>query len=118
MGYPLFLSSGQNFQVWRRACHRDLQLARLNNIRNGKPSALGFATGAIAGLAAITLASGNVGALGAMVIGFSAGVICYWASTTLKRMLGYDDALDVVGVHGFGGVVGTLLVSVFAAEFL
>jgi Amt family ammonium transporter len=87
-------------------------------IRNGKPSALGFATGAIAGLAAITPASGNVGALGAFVIGLSAGTICYWASTSLKRALGYDDALDVVGVHGFGGVVGTILVAFFASSAL
>ena len=87
-------------------------------IRNGKPSALGFATGAIAGLAAITPASGNVGALGAFAIGLSAGIICYWASTTMKRALGYDDALDVVGVHGFGGVVGTILVAFFASSSL
>lgn len=87
-------------------------------IRNGRPSALGFATGAIAGLAAITPASGNVGALGAIAIGLTSGAVCYLASTSLKRALGYDDALDVVGVHGFGGIVGTLLVAVFAAESL
>lgn len=86
--------------------------------RVGKPSALGFATGAIAGLAAITPASGNVGVLGAMVIGLTAGFVCYWASTSLKHMLGYDDALDVVGVHGFGGIVGTLLVAFFASSSL
>ncbi len=87
-------------------------------IRNGKPSALGFATGAIAGLAAITPASGNVGVLGAIVIGLTAGIVCYWASTSLKKMLGYDDALDVVGVHGFGGIVGTILVAFFASSAL
>jgi len=87
-------------------------------IRAGKPSALGFATGAIAGLAAITPASGSVGALGALVIGFTAGVVCYWAATSLKRTLGYDDALDVVGVHGVGGIIGTLLVAIFGARSL
>ncbi len=87
-------------------------------IRAGKPSALGFATGAIAGLAAITPASGNVGALGALVIGFTAGIVCYWAATWLKHSLGYDDALDVVGVHGVGGVIGTVLVAVFGASTL
>ncbi len=87
-------------------------------IRAGKPSALGFATGAIGGLAAITPASGNVGALGALVIGFSAGIVCYWAATWLKHTFGYDDALDVVGVHGVGGVIGTILVAIFGAEAL
>jgi ammonium transporter, Amt family len=84
-------------------------------IRLGKPSALGFATGAIAGLAAITPASGTVGPLGAMVIGFVSSLVAYWAATSLKQRFGYDDALDVVGVHGFGGLVGTVLVAVFAS---
>ena len=87
-------------------------------IKNGKPSALGFATGAIAGLAAITPASGWVGPLGAVVIGFVSSVVAYWAATWLKRTAGYDDALDVVGVHGFGGLVGTLLVAFFASAAL
>ena len=87
-------------------------------IKNGKPSALGFATGAIAGLAAITPASGTVGPLGAFAIGLSSGVVAYWAATWLKRTCGYDDALDVVGVHGFGGLVGVLLVSFFASTSL
>ncbi len=87
-------------------------------IRNGKPSALGFATGAIAGLAAITPASGWVGPLGAVVIGMVSSVVAYWAATWLKRTVGYDDALDVVGVHGFGGIVGTILVSFFASSAL
>jgi Amt family ammonium transporter len=85
-------------------------------IRNGKPSALGFATGAIAGLAAITPASGTVGPVGAFVIGITAGVLCYLAATTVKRRFGYDDSLDVVGVHGVGGFVGTLLLSAFASD--
>lgn len=87
-------------------------------IRNGKPSALGFATGAIAGLAAITPASGWVGPLGAVVIGMVSSFVAYWAATWLKRTAGYDDALDVVGVHGFGGIVGTILVSFFASTAL
>ena len=69
----------------------------LDWIRNGKPSALGFATGAIAGLAAITPASGTVGPLGAFAIGLCSGLVAYWAATWLKRTCGYDDALDVVG---------------------
>lgn len=87
-------------------------------IKNGKPSALGFATGAIAGLAAITPASGTVGPLGAFAIGLCSGLVAYWAATWLKRTCGYDDALDVVGVHGFGGLVGVLLVSCFASTDL
>ena len=86
-------------------------------LRHGKPSALGLATGAIAGLAAVTPASGFVGPTG-FAIGFASGVLCYWASISLKRHFGYDDSLDVFGVHGVGGVVGTLLVAFFAAESL
>jgi Amt family ammonium transporter len=85
-------------------------------LKVGKPSALGLATGAIAGLAAITPASGNVGPLGALVIGFVASVLAYLAVTVLKQKLGYDDALDVVGVHGVGGLVGTILVGIFASS--
>lgn len=88
----------------------------IERIRIGKPSALGLATGAIAGLAAITPASGTVGPMGAVVIGFVSSLVAYWAATSLKQRLGYDDALDVVGVHGFGGLVGTLLVAVFASS--
>ena len=84
-------------------------------IKLGKPSALGFATGAIAGLAAVTPASGFIGPEGAFVIGVTSGVVCWWAATQLKIRLGYDDALDVLGVHGVGGLVGVLLVSVFAS---
>jgi Amt family ammonium transporter len=86
--------------------------------QHGKPSALGLATGAIAGLAAVTPASGFIGPLGAAVIGLSSGALCYWASTQLKRQIGYDDSLDVFGVHGVGGFVGTILVAFFAAEAL
>lgn len=84
--------------------------------KNGKPSALGLATGAIAGLAAITPASGNVGPVGAIAIGATSALVAYWAATSLKQSFGYDDALDVVGVHGFGGLVGTVMVAIFASS--
>jgi len=83
-----------------------------------KASVLGIITGAVAGLVAITPASGSVGPMGAMAIGVSAGVICFFASTTLKRAMGYDDALDVFGVHCVGGIVGAMLTGVFCAETL
>ena len=83
-----------------------------------KASVLGIITGAVAGLVAITPASGYVGPMGALVIGFAAGIICYFASTTLKRALGYDDSLDVFGVHCIGGIVGAMLTGVFCAEAL
>jgi Amt family ammonium transporter len=84
--------------------------------RFGKPSALGFATGAIAGLAAITPGSGTVGPMGALAIGLAAGVACFFGATSLKRWGGYDDSLDAFGVHGVGGLLGTLLVGVFASD--
>ncbi|MEE3233700.1 MAG: ammonium transporter, partial [Candidatus Latescibacterota bacterium] len=87
-------------------------------VKNGKPSALGFATGAIAGLAAITPAAGWVGPMGAIAIGAASSIVAYWAATWLKQTVGYDDALDVVGVHGFGGIVGTILVAFFASSAL
>ena len=82
----------------------------------GKPSAVGLATGAVCGLVAITPASGFVGPLGALAIGIAAAVCCYYASGSLKRALGYDDSLDVFGVHGVGGFVGAILTGVFVAE--
>ena len=84
--------------------------------RHGKPSVLGIATGAVAGLVAITPASGFVGPLGAIGIGFVSGLCCFYAASTLKRAMGYDDSLDVFGVHGVGGFVGAILTAVFAAE--
>jgi Amt family ammonium transporter len=84
-------------------------------IKHGKPSVLGIATGAIAGLAAITPAAGVVGPVGGLAIGLSAGIVCFLASTTMKMALGYDDSLDVFGVHGVGGFVGTVLAGVFGA---
>ena len=85
---------------------------------HGKPSVLGIATGTIAGLAAITPASGYVGPVGALAIGLAAGVLCYWGANSLKRLVGYDDSLDVFGVHGIGGIVGVLLTGVFASSAL
>ena len=87
-------------------------------IKNGKASVLGAVTGSIAGLAAITPASGEVGPIGALAIGAASGFICWYASVILKAKLGYDDSLDVVGVHGVGGLVGTILVAFFAASTL
>ncbi len=82
-------------------------------LTKGKPSVLGIASGAVAGLVAITPASGFVATGGAIAIGLAAGVICFWAATSLKHMLGYDDSLDAFGVHGTGGIVGALLTGVF-----
>ncbi|MBN3806673.1 ammonium transporter [Paraburkholderia sp. Ac-20336] len=82
----------------------------------GKPSVLGIVSGAVAGLVAITPASGFVGTLGALVIGIVAGVVCFWSATWLKHKLGYDDSLDAFGVHGIGGIVGALLTGVFAVK--
>ena len=87
----------------------------LESVRSGKPSALGFATGAIAGLAAITPASGTVGPIGAIVIGCASSVLAYIAATYVKFRFRYDDALDVVGVHGVGGFVGIVLAGIFAS---
>jgi len=82
-------------------------------IVKGKPSVLGIASGAVAGLVAITPASGFVGVTGAFVIGIAAGVLCFFAATTVKRALGYDDSLDAFGVHCVGGIVGAILTGVF-----
>jgi Amt family ammonium transporter len=81
---------------------------------HGKPSALGIASGAIAGLVAITPASGTAGPAGALLIGIAEGVLCFLAATRLKRLLGYDDSLDVFGVHAVGGIVGAILTGVCA----
>jgi Amt family ammonium transporter len=84
----------------------------------GKPSVLGIISGAVAGLVAITPASGFVDPRGALVIGIAAGVVCYWATTGLKHAMGYDDSLDAFGVHGIGGTVGALLTGVFAVAWV
>ncbi|MNZ47683.1 Ammonia channel precursor [compost metagenome] len=87
-------------------------------LTHGKPSALGIASGVVAGLVAITPAAGTVGPMGALIIGLVAGVICYFCATSLKRKLRYDDSLDAFGVHGIGGIVGALLTGIFAAPAL
>jgi len=87
-------------------------------IKHGKPSVLGIVTGMVAGLGTITPASGFVGPLGALVIGASAGVICFFATIVIKRKLRIDDSLDVFPVHGVGGILGTLLCGVFVSASL
>jgi len=81
---------------------------------SGKPTVVGICTGAVAGLVAITPASGFVGPAGSLAIGVAAGVVCYWGAVSLKKMLGYDDALDCFGVHAVGGAAGAILTGVFA----
>jgi ammonium transporter, Amt family len=85
-------------------------------VRNGRASALGAISGAVAGLVAITPAAGFVGPLSALAVGLSAGAFCYWMVTKVKALFGYDDALDAFGVHGAGGTIGALLTGVFAQQ--
>ncbi|MCG2585504.1 ammonium transporter [Massilia sp. TS11] len=87
-------------------------------ITKGKPSMLGGASGAVAGLVAITPACGFVGPMGALLIGLAAGLVCLWGVNGLKRLIGADDSLDVFGVHGVGGILGAILTGVFAAPSL
>jgi Amt family ammonium transporter len=87
-------------------------------IAKGKPSLLGAASGAVAGLVAITPACGNAGPMGAIVLGAVAGVVCFWAAVYLKKSLGYDDSLDAFGVHAIGGIVGALGIGILAAPAL
>ncbi|WP_339411503.1 ammonium transporter [Pseudomonas sp. EA_35y_Pfl2_R5] len=87
-------------------------------ITHRKPSVLGIASGAVAGLVAITPASGTAGPMGALAIGLASGAICFFCATSLKRKLGYDDSLDVFGVHAVGGIVGAILTGAFAAPAL
>jgi ammonium transporter, Amt family len=82
----------------------------------GKPTVVGLCSGAVAGLVAITPASGYVGPIGSMVIGVACGIGCYWGATGLKHTFGYDDALDCFGVHGVGGIIGAILTGVFAVN--
>lgn len=95
------------------ACAASVVWMMIEWTRNGKPSALGIATGAIAGLAAITPAAGKVGPIGAVCIGSASAILCWMACAKLKKKYRYDDSLDVFGVHGVGGFVGTILVAVF-----
>ena len=85
-------------------------------VSKGKPSVLGIASGAVAGLVAITPASGFVSPTSAVIIGVIAGVVCFIAATSLKHLLGYDDSLDAFGVHGIGGIIGALLTGVFVSK--
>ena len=85
-------------------------------VSKGKPSVLGIASGAVAGLVAITPASGFVGPSPAVIIGIAAGVLCFIGATSLKHALGYDDSLDAFGVHGIGGIIGALLTGVFVSK--
>jgi ammonium transporter, Amt family len=87
-------------------------------IKNGRPSALGAISGAVAGLVAITPAAGFVAPMPALAIGFIAGIFCFWMVTKFKSIFGYDDALDAFGVHGAGGTIGALLTGVFAQTFI
>ena len=87
-------------------------------IAKGKPSLLGAASGAVAGLVAITPACGNAGPMGAIVLGIIAGVVCFWAAVYLKKAIGYDDSLDAFGVHAIGGIVGALLIGILASPAL
>ncbi|MEZ5278019.1 MAG: ammonium transporter [Opitutaceae bacterium] len=86
--------------------------------RTGKPTAVGIATGAVAGLIAITPASGTAGPMGALLIGFASSSVCFYFATSVKHRFGYDDSLDVFGVHGVGGVVGAILTGLCAAPFM
>jgi Amt family ammonium transporter len=85
-------------------------------LKFGKPSLVGIVTGMVAGLATITPASGFVGPVGGLCIGLAGGVVCYYAVNLVKNKLNIDDSLDVFAVHGVGGILGTLMVAVFAAE--
>ena len=87
-------------------------------VRNGKPSALGAISGAVAGLVAITPAAGFVSPMSALIIGLIAGVFCFWMVTKVKLKFGYDDSLDAFGVHGAGGTIGALLTGLFASSVI
>jgi len=98
------------------AAAASLTWAALEWVRHGKPSVLGIVTGMVAGLGTITPASGFVGPLGALIIGVSAGTLCFIATNMIKRTFKIDDSLDVFPVHGVGGALGTILCGVFVAE--
>ncbi len=104
--------------TWLATAAATLSWMLVEWMMKGKPSMLGAASGAVAGLVAITPACGFVGVMGAIVIGLAAGVLCLWGVNGLKRLLGADDSLDVFGVHGVGGILGATLTGVFAAPSL
>ncbi len=117
------LSSGGSAGMTMLVTHISAATASLTwmiveKIRTGKPGLVGIVTGMVAGLASITPASGNVGPMGALIIGFLAGIICYFACDIVKSKFKIDDSLDVFAVHGIGGIMGTLLVSFLASEAL
>jgi Amt family ammonium transporter len=87
-------------------------------VKTGKPTAVGVATGAVAGLVAVTPASGTAGPMGAILIGVASGLFCYYFATSVKKRFGYDDSLDVFGVHGVGGFVGAIITGLCAATFM
>ena len=95
-----------------------LSWAGFEKLVKGKASMLGAASGAVAGLVAITPAAGFVGPIGALVIGFVVSPVCFFFVDKVKRTFGYDDALDVFGIHGVGGIVGAMLTGVFVAPYL
>ena len=95
-----------------------LAWAGAETLLRGKPSMLGAASGAVAGLVAITPACGTIGPMGAILLGLISGVVCLWAVTGLKKMMGVDDSLDVFGIHGIGGIIGAILTGVFTAPSL
>lgn len=99
------------------ACAACVVWSLIEKLKVGKPSALGIATGSIAGLAAITPASGKVGPVGALCLGSISAIVCWFFCAKVKQKFKYDDSLDVFGVHGVGGFVGTVLVAVFASPF-
>jgi Amt family ammonium transporter len=90
----------------------------MDKINTGKPTLLGALSGAIAGLATITPAAGYVNVTSALIIGFVSSIICYYAVSHLKPLIGYDDALDVFGIHGMSGIIGTLAVGIFATPLI
>jgi Amt family ammonium transporter len=92
--------------------------AGAETLLKSKPSMLGAASGAVAGLVAITPACGTIGPMGAILLGLISGVVCLWAVHGLKRMMGVDDTLDVFGIHGIGGIIGAILTGVFTAPSL
>jgi Amt family ammonium transporter len=98
------------------ACMASVTWMAIEWVKNGKPSVLGIATGSIAGLAAITPAAGKAGPIGALVIGALSGLLCWYACSKIKSRFRYDDSLDVFGVHGVGGLIGTILVAVVGSK--
>jgi Amt family ammonium transporter len=98
------------------ACMASVTWMAIEWVKNGKPSVLGIATGSIAGLAAITPAAGKAGPIGALVIGAVSGLLCWYACSKIKSRFRYDDSLDVFGVHGVGGLIGTILVAVVGSK--